>query len=234
MSLLEGVVQAGKALEQLDGRLWSAIAPEERGADYDRLAASYDMVVGNTLYNRLVWGNWAQHYRDAAAQFLADAPAGPLLDCGCGSLVFTGKIYRQSAALNKLVLMDRSLGMLRRGAGRVADATFLQADALAMPFRSEAFAGVMSWGMLHVFGTASPLLSQLKAVSAKGASIAISTLVLADRPLGNRMLRLLHRNGEVAVPESEDQVCAAFERLFQITKKSLRGNMLMLEGRAFD
>jgi hypothetical protein len=45
------------------------------------------------------------------------------------------------------------------------------------------------------------------------------------------MLRLLHKRGEVALPETEDQVCSAFERLFRITGQWRRGNMLMLEGR---
>lgn len=234
MSLLERVVATTNALEPVENRIWSVLPPNERAADYDRIAASYDLVVGNTFYNRLVWGNWARHYREATERFLADAPGGPLLDCGCGSLVFTGKTYRQSAALGRLVLMDRSLGMLRRGATRAADGTFLQADAMAMPFRREAFAGVMSWGVLHVFGAHSPFLSQLKSVSAKGASIAISTLVLANRPIGDRMLRLLHQRGEIASPEIEDQICSAFERLFEITRQSRRGNMLILEGRVPD
>jgi len=47
------------------------------------------------------------------------------------------------------VLQDRSLGMLRRGANGLQMAHF-QADAAAMPFKQEAFTGVMSWGMLHV------------------------------------------------------------------------------------
>lgn len=230
MSLLGQVVESTQALERIDGSLWSALAPSERAAEYDRIAAVYDMVVGNTVYNRLVWGNWARHYSKAAERFLADAPGGMLLDCGCGSLVFTAGVYRQSVALDRLVLMDRSLGMLRRGAKRAAHGTFLQADALAMPFVREAFTGVMSWGMLHVFGTGSPFLGQLKEVSAKGARIAISTLVLANRPLGDRMLRLLHQRGEIALPQTETQVCSAFERLFRITGQTRRGSMLMLEG----
>jgi ubiquinone/menaquinone biosynthesis C-methylase UbiE len=166
MSLLSQVVETAHAIERVDGPICSATPPRERAADYDRIAAGYDMVVGTTLYNRLVWGNWARHYSEAAQRFLAEAPAGPLLDCGCGSLVFTANAYRQSAAQDRLVLQDRSLGMLRRGAKRAANGTFLQADAAAMPFKQEAFTGVMSWGMLHVFGTGSPFLGQLKRVSA--------------------------------------------------------------------
>jgi ubiquinone/menaquinone biosynthesis C-methylase UbiE len=234
MPLLESVIETTSALERVEDCIWSVLPPGERAADYDRIAASYDLVVGNTFYNRLVWGNWARHYSEAAERFLADAPEGPLLDCGCGSLVFTGKTYRQSAALGRLVLMDRSLGMLRRGAKRAQHGKFLQADAMATPFKREVFAGVMSWGILHVFGTHSPFLGQLKSVSAGGASIAISTLVLANRPIGDRMLRLLHQRGEIAMPETEDQICSAFERLFEITRTSRRGNMMMLEGRIPD
>lgn len=89
----------------------------EGGRSYDRWAAVYDRIVGNALYNRLVWAACPRSYAAFAAQAVT-AERGPLLDVGCGSAVFTGGVYR--AAGRPLVLVNRSRAMLTQGgrAGR--------------------------------------------------------------------------------------------------------------------
>jgi hypothetical protein len=42
----------------------------------------------------------------------------------------------------------------------------------------------------------------------EGAPFSMYTLVLADRPVGDRVLRLLHRIGQAAPPETADHVTA--------------------------
>jgi hypothetical protein len=37
-------------------RIRSSLPEHDRGADYDRIAGGYDLLVGNGFYNRLVWG----------------------------------------------------------------------------------------------------------------------------------------------------------------------------------
>lgn len=106
----------GRELHHAGDGLLSAMAPGDRGAPYDRQAAIYDGLVGNALYNRVLWGASIASYAASAASAVT-AAAGPLLDVGCGSAVFTAPAYL--AAERPLVLLDRSLGMLARAAKRL-------------------------------------------------------------------------------------------------------------------
>jgi ubiquinone/menaquinone biosynthesis C-methylase UbiE len=221
----------GYVLEQIAPNIWSALPPTERGDGYDRIARTYDWVVGNGVYNRIVWGASVRDYAGAARDAVATLGDGMMLDCGCGSLVFTAEPYH-SAPLDRCILFDRSLGMMQRGGARLPAGQFVQGDAFALPFADAVFSTVVAWGFLHVVGTQSPLLAELKRVAAPGATVAISSLVLTDRGLGNRMLRLLHKNGEATAPETRADVTAAFSQLFQLDSATLHGSMLVLRDRA--
>jgi ubiquinone/menaquinone biosynthesis C-methylase UbiE len=214
-------------VEQQSSAIASIIPAAERAADYDRIAGLYDRIVGARWYNRLVWGADTRDYADAARAALAGA-AGPALDVGCGSLVFTAEAYRAAGA--DLLLTDRSMAMLERAAARLPDGRFLQADAFSLPFADGTFACVMSWGMLHLFGSRSSYLSELRRLAAPGARVHISMLVLTDRKLGNAMLRRLHKAGEAATPETPDQATAAFSALFTDVAAVRRSSMLLLSG----
>ncbi len=216
--------------EPVDPALWSVLPAGEREAPYDKMARAYDWLIGNGLYNRLVWGNWSKVYRDAAAEALRNPPDGAILDCGCGSLIFTGAAYR-AAPLDRMILFDRSLGMMRRGASRLTGATFLQGDALALPFADDSFGLCLSWGLAHIFGSESGLFSELHRVTQPGGLVKISMLVLANRSPGDRILPQLHKRGEIAKPEQADTVRQAFARHFTLEDDNLRGNMLFLTGR---
>lgn len=216
------------ATEQISPGIATVLPPGERDATYDRIAGLYDRVVGARLYNRLVWGADPIIYGQAARDALSVAN-GPAIDVGCGSLVFTAASYADTAM--PLVLTDRSLGMLRRAEARLPSGRFLQADAFALPFGDQSFGLVMSWGMLHLFGTASPYLAQLRRLTAPGAHLCLSTLVLADRRVGDGMLRRLHRAGEAAEPETTAAVMARCNALFPDVAATRAGNMLMIVAR---
>ncbi len=113
---IDDLVRPGRRLVDAGDGLLSALDPGERDAPYDRHAALYDRVVGNGLYNRLLWGASTASYAAFAATAVA-AARGPLLDVGCGSVVFTAAGYRTAG--RPLVLVDRSLGMLARAAQRL-------------------------------------------------------------------------------------------------------------------
>lgn len=206
----------------------TSLPPEQRSASYDRLALGYDWLVGNGLYNRLVWGCPKSAYRRHADTFLDRTGPGEILDFGCGSLVFTAAAYRGWEP--RLVLFDRSLGMLARAQRRLPEGRFLQGDAFNAPFADGSFAGVCGWGMLHVFGSASGYLQAMQRLAAPGAPVAIGTLVLAGRKIGDRMLAMLERRGEASMPETPEAVTAAFENCFRLEGKELCGNMLFLHG----
>ena len=215
--------------DRIAPNIWTSLPSDARGAAYDKMAAGYDAVVGNGVYNRLVWGCAKANYARAAAEFLARATDGPIIDFGCGSCVFTAGAYRRNE--DRIILFDRSLGMLSRAATRLPSGQYLQGDALNPPFEDGSFAGAMSWGMLHIFGTHAPYLKQLARLLRPGASVAVATLVLSERRIGNMMLRMLHRNGEAALPETTTEVTAAFAVLFELESTERCGNMLFLTGR---
>ena len=210
---------------------WSALPAAEEEASYDRMARGYDLLVGNSLYNRLIWGNWASAYTETARRVVAMNEGGPILDCGCGSLVFTANAYR-AGPLDRMVLLDRSIGMLARARDRLASAHYLQGDALDLPFADGHFTTVVSWGMLHIFGTASRCLAELERVAAPGAIVATSSLVLTGRTRGDRMLAMLRSRGEVAEPQPWETVRDAFAARFDlISAEREGGSMLTLVGR---
>jgi ubiquinone/menaquinone biosynthesis C-methylase UbiE len=155
-------------------------------------------------------------------------PNGLLIDYGCGSLVFTSSVYADHA--DRIDFFDRSLGMLARGVKRLPNGQFLQGDALDPPFESEMFAGAMSWGMLHIFGSASPYLEKLSTLLQPAAPVSISMLVLGDRRIGNAMLNQLYKTGEAAKPELAVTVLAAFQNYFHLKHSRQVGNMLFLRG----
>ena len=228
--LTERLFKRGIDPQPLSDGIATILSPAERPADYDRIAGLYDLVVGNGLYNRLVWGNWPSRYADAARRALDTAAGGEVLDCACGSLCFTAAAYRTGRP-DRMMLFDRSLGMLRRARRRLPNGRFLQGDALAMPFRDRIFGTTMAWGSLHIFETGSPLLSELRRVTAPGGRVFATGLALAGRWPGDWMLAQLHDRGEAAPPRRWEAMRDEFNRVFPGSRADLQGNLLLLEGR---
>ncbi len=229
--LLDHILLPDRKAEPVSTAIWSALPPEQRSDGYDRIATAYDRVVGNSLYNRVVWGASVKDYAGAARDGLAGASSGPILDCGCGSLIFTADAY-QSAPLDRMILLDRSLGMMQRGAARLPAGQFLQGDAFDMPFCDASFETIFAWGFLHVVGSGSPLLNELSRVAKPGATIILSSLVKTRRRIGNAVLDLLNRQGEAASPETETDITRAFGDVFELSSRTLHGSMLVLRGTA--
>lgn len=196
--------------------MWSALPDDASVERYDRRAAAYDAVVGSRLYNRLLWGSSPSAYASFAALAIRSGP-GPMLDAGCGSLVFTARMYAE--ANRPIVLLDRSIGMLEaaRDRLRASDGTLpahialLQADLLDLPFTSECFSTVLSMGMLHLFENVEGVASTLARTVTPGGRLFLSSLV-SSTWIGRRYLSLLHRAGEVAAPRSQEQLVGALRR----------------------
>src|SRR5688500_5856184 len=90
---LSELLAPDRTLRLVNDRIWSALpegGPDQR---YDRRAAAYDRVVGSRLYNRVLWGSSPAAYAAFAARAVS-SDAGPMLDAGCGSLVFTAGTLR--------------------------------------------------------------------------------------------------------------------------------------------
>lgn len=186
---IDDLLEPARQLRSAGGVLLSALPADDRGTPYDRRAALYDGLVGNALYNRLLWGASTASYAAFAEAAVTDS-RGSLLDVGCGSAVFTVAAYRN--ATRPLVLVDRSLGMLARAADRLSSHHSVQlrlvhADLFDLPFRSGQFATVACHGLLHLFDDAGTVLRALRAQVAVGQ---------------------MHRAGQAAAPRRAGDLAA--------------------------
>ena len=196
-------------LEKVEPDTYSVIPKEARSHHYDKAAKFYDWVIGNRFYNRIIWGNWPSQYEAFCKQALASNHGGIVLDAGCGSLVFTAKTYANSK--HPIVLLDRSLGMLRRARNRLIqyagivpkNIILIQADILNMPFLQDSFLTIQSFGMLHLFENTKVILSDLIRVKADDGCIFLSSLA-ANNNLGNWYLQFLKKQNEVALCQSSE------------------------------
>jgi len=205
--MIESVLIKERLVEVEEG-IFSSLAPDKRTSSYDTKVNAYDLVVGNAVYNRFIWGNWPSRYAAFCREALTSTPGGVYLDAGCGSLVFTAREYAE--ADNRLIiLLDLSVGMLRKGRERIEklrggvpeNIIFIQADIFDLPIYDDSVDTVASFGMLHVFGEQMRLLAELERVKKSGGQTFLSSLV-GNNAIGRKYLELLKNAGEVAVCHS--------------------------------
>lgn len=221
---------------RLAENIYSAVADGSSRIVYDKHAALYDRLIGNTLYNRIAWGTSPESYA-RFAQIAARSGDGVLLDAGCGSLVSTAEMHVNSG--RPTILCDLSTGMLAAARDRIMKLAggfpdhlvLLQADLRQLPFRDGSFGAVLCPGMLHIFDDVEAVTAELARVSAPKARLHMSSLV-AERWIGTRYLHALHRAGEVAIPRSARQLLDRLEKptsgLAAPLESRLEGSMLFL------
>lgn len=188
-----------RPLHELEPGLHSVLEEADRPAHYDGIAGVYDAVIGSWLYNRILWGNPLSDYRDYSREAITEAE-GPLLDAGCGSLVFTAADYAASTV--PAVLFDRSLGMLRRARSRLPEghpSLVVQGDLSELPFEDGVFGRVCHFAVAHVLPERLPVLRELHRVLRPGGTLFISSLILGYW-LGDAWAGVLHRRGELSAP----------------------------------
>ena len=228
---MRGIFSPDTEMTELPSGIWSNFPQDAREVAYDSVAAPYDWLVGNALYNRIIWGGWPSAYARAAekAAEASRSDSAPVLDCGCGTLKFTAEAYR-GIDPDRLTLFDYSLGMMKRAQRRLPTGFFVQGDAQNMPFESGIFGHVMSWGLLHLFGSKSPLLSELHRVMASGGKLSLSVLVKGERRSGDWTLDKLQKSGEIVEPESRVSYETAIASHFEIEQAYTSGSMLFVKG----
>jgi SAM-dependent methyltransferase len=207
------MVAPGHDLRSVEHGVLSALPPDHESAPYDRHASAYDRLIGNGLYNRLIWGVRPKDYSAFAEEALS-AGDGLFLDAGCGTAVFTSHAYRNAS--RPLVLVDRSLGMLSRASERLAGspATLVQADLTALPFSPSSFDTVACFAVLHLFDDPWKALAALREQMAPGGKFFASMLVTDRGGISRPYLSALRRRGEVGPLRQADDLKQAAGEIF--------------------
>ncbi len=143
---------------------------------FDAIAPRYDLV------NRLMTFGLDRYWRRAAVQALGQPRGSTIVDVACG----TGDFCRElSSAGYRAVGIDFSWGML---ASARTDSPLVQGDALRLPFRDRAAAGVTCGFALRNVTDIAALLAELARVLERGGRLA---LLEVARPEGT-LLRTGH------------------------------------------
>jgi SAM-dependent methyltransferase len=176
-----------------------------------------------------------------AQQAIVSSPAGMVLDAGCGSFLFTAQGYVQCE--RPILAFDQSLQMLRRArsrlielAGSVPDRILLlQADLSAMPFRPGSFHTVICMNVLHHITDGASLIQSLKNLLVDGGHLYLTSLVKANRLIGDQYISALYRRGDLIEPRTgpdlQDLLAGSFG---QQVNYRMRGNMAFAMAPAFN
>lgn len=217
---------------EIQSGILSVIPEAEQASDYDNKVRAYDLIVGNRFYNKLVWGNWPSQYEDYCRNCLNANPNGIVLDAGCGSLVFTSKAYADCN--NKLVvLLDRSIGMLRGARGRIEklcgsvpnNLVFIQGDIFDLPFKDSVFDIVMLQGLLHMFDEKISILKEINRVK-KETGLSAFTSLVGNNYIGRKYLEILKKSGEVASVQTSNSLDEIIKNMPYSYHLVTRGNMV--------
>ena len=227
-------------VRELSPGLYTAFLEGTSAAAYDRKAAVYDAVVGRSVYHRVCWGTSPRSFaRFGRAAFDATGEA-PVAEIGCGSLLFTAPMYRAARRRDPVVLVDRSLGMLRRGLTRIAlgdgqppaGIAMLHADAAALPLRAATLSTILSLNLLHVPCNRRAITAEWARLLVPGRGRLFVSALVRSRRWSDVWLSLLHRAGELGPPltveELRDMIAGGWAVVESMT---VEGNMCFIVAR---
>ena len=232
---LTEVVAGNRSVRLIEQDIYSVLPDVSVLHHYDKRAALYDLIVSTRLHNLVMWGSCPRDYADFARQAVSSSREGKFLDAGCGSLLFTGRVYTE--ANRQIIAFDQSLAMLRRArqrlirlSGRVPEhIQLLQADLNDLPFRRESFRTVLCLNVLHQFADATALISNLSGLLTNSGNLYLTTLVSNNRTIGNWYLNALYRSGEFVRPRHEPELRKLFDKAFtRNVSYGVKGNMVFI------
>ena len=233
---LKEIVLEDRSLRVVEDGIYSVLEDAPHNHLYDRRATVYDLVVGTRLYNRLMWGTSPSDYVMFARRAIESQTDGVHLDAGCGSLLFTARVYTESR--RQIIAFDQSLEMLRRARKRLLKLTgsapshvvLLQADLNDLPFRSQSFSTILCLNVLHQFASATELINNLNTLLASGGHLYLTSLVTNNRVMGDSYLKALYKAGEFVHPRSSEELEKLLdESLNRRPSYRTKGNMAFVE-----
>ncbi len=228
---LNKILKSEIIISEIEKGIFSVIDEEKRKHDYDKKAIFYDKLVGNSIYNKVIWKNEISNYSNFCQKGISSRKTGWILDAGCGSLIFTAQNYK-SEKNRSIVLVDRSIEMLKKGKSRLINSNgnlpenivLIQADVFNLPFQNAVFETVLSFGTIHLFEDTKSFLDSLFKVKSEKGSLFFTSLV-ANNFLSKIVLNILKQKGEVGFVNSTSQITARLENLKYDFQQKTIGNL---------
>jgi ubiquinone/menaquinone biosynthesis C-methylase UbiE len=232
---LKDVLAETRAVRLVEDDIYSVLPDLSHKHHYDKRAAVYDLVVGTRLYNFAMWGSSPLDYIAFARQAVGSNANGRFLDAGCGSLLFTARVYLESN--RQIIAFDQSLSMLRHARRRLINLTgimpehilLLQADLNDLPFRPASFHTILCLNVLHQFEDAAALVHHFKRLLTEDGHSYLTSLVANNRFVGDRYLNALYAMGEFVRPRTEIELKEILDKSLrqEVTYKT-KGNMAFM------
>ena len=215
----------------VESGIYSVLPDTDSGSSYDKsFGNAYDWVACNFLYNWIIWGYSTKRFDVLTRELLESDDKGIVLDVGCGSLAFAARAYAAFRG-RPVILLDQSIKLLKIAKARLIkyngqipnNLIFLQADAMALPFKPHIFTTIISLNLLHVLDDFSPFLAGIKNILTDDSIMLFTTLVKNNR-LADRYLQVWENAGELV---SRDIL--SIERVFRQNRITIefeiKGNM---------
>ena len=146
---------------------------------FDRIAWRYDLV------NTVLSGGTDQLWRRAAATATALAGGGAALDVACGTGALTRALARRVGRSGRVVGLDFSPGMLDGARRRSPGITWVEGDALDLPFADGEFdAATIAFGLRNLADPTLGLAEMARVVRPGGRLVVLEFLRPPDGPVG--------------------------------------------------
>lgn len=135
---------------------------------FDRIARRYDVV--NTVLSMGTDGGW----RRRAARETGIRPGGSALDVACGSGKLTAELARLAGVNARVVGVDFSPNMLEVARRDHPAITFVEGDALHLPFDDGSFdASTIAFGLRNLADPVRGMREMLRVVRAGGRAVVL-------------------------------------------------------------
>jgi ubiquinone/menaquinone biosynthesis C-methylase UbiE len=160
---------------------------------YDTVSTAYDqLLTGATsfarMYNQIVWGLNDEDYVNDLLTLFPDVDNKVILDVPVGTGVFTLDLYQKIAKSAQIIVLDYSLGMLRKAKARyekngITNIVYIHGDIGELPLLDDSVDVLLTMNGYHAFPEKEKALSEMARVAKSGSVILGCFYIKAQRRL---------------------------------------------------